>query len=143
MVLEVTGYLVIAVLAAIPTFHYTTLPELVPDHYGLKGEVNTYRDKSSLFTFAIKGIIIFTVLSIASHYPHKFNYISKITPDNALKKYTAARRGLSILKVILAFAWCYITYSMANISELGSFFIPMISILSGLFIVCLFLFIKE
>ena len=81
--------------------YYWTLPEIIPTHFNIHGEVDAHGSKGTLFIMPIVYSIIFVLLSIISRKPEIYNYPVKITADNAAVQYALATRMLRILKTLI------------------------------------------
>jgi hypothetical protein len=60
----------------------------------------------------IIGVVLFTLLSVLSQFPHIFNYPWPITDANARRQYAISRQMLSAVKLALVATFTYITWSM-------------------------------
>lgn len=81
---------------------YPKLPEAIPIHFNLKGEVDGYGPRIMAWLAPIVSFVLFGVRTFLNQHPHQFNYSMKITPENALRQYTLATRMIRVLK------WCLI-----------------------------------
>lgn len=82
-------------------YSYNKLPQIIPVHFDLSGNVDRMGDKSSIFTLPFIASFIYLLLTVLNKYPHMFNYIGEITLDNAKSQYTFATRLLRVIKVIV------------------------------------------
>ncbi len=82
-------------------YSYNKLPQIIPVHFDLSGNVDRMGDKSSIFTLPFIASFIYLLLTVLNKYPHMFNYIGEITLDNAKSQYTFATRLLMVIKVIV------------------------------------------
>jgi uncharacterized membrane protein len=82
-------------------FMYKHLPEIVPTHFNLKGEVDGYGSKYTLLLLPALTSVLHLVFSVLLKYPEKFNYPVKITPANAQLQYLLATRLLRWLNVAI------------------------------------------
>lgn len=82
-------------------YFYKSLPQIIPVHFDLSGNVDRMGDKSSIFTLPFIASFIYLLLTIISKYPQSFNYLQEITLDNAKSQYTFATRLLRVIKVIV------------------------------------------
>jgi uncharacterized membrane protein len=110
--LEVLAYLGVFLLVGISAYYYPRLPETIPQHFNLKGEPDGWGGKGSLLIMPIIGVILFTLLTVLSQFPHVFNYPWPITEANARRQYAISRQMLSAVKLALVATFTYITWSM-------------------------------
>ena len=78
---------------------------------------------------AVPGVI-YLALTILQRFPHVYNYVWPITPDNARVQYLLARQLLAVIKVIEVWTfswilWCTIRTALGAASGLGPAFLPL------------------
>ncbi|MBI1882157.1 MAG: DUF1648 domain-containing protein, partial [Chloroflexi bacterium] len=108
---------------------WSSLPALVPTHFGVSGDVDAWGDKRTLLILPGVSLILYLTLTIASRFPHKFNYPWPITAQNAGEQYHLARSLLAWLKAetIILFAiieWMTIRTALGQANGLGVVFLP-------------------
>jgi uncharacterized membrane protein len=99
--LELTGKIFLIVMWALTLYVFIKLPTTVPIHFNASGKPNKYGSKLTILLLPIIATIIFFVLTWLNKYPHIFNYMTKITADNAQRQYTIAKRKLRFLKLAI------------------------------------------
>lgn len=115
-------------------FSYFKLPETIPIHFNLSGEVDGYGNKGILFLLAVIPTIISVGLTVLNNYPHLFNYTVEITAENAKKQYTFATRMIRYLKLCICILFAAILFEV-NMSAVhssntfGPWFIPVAIVL--------------
>lgn len=134
-ILEVMGYVALAVFWIFVSYAYSVMPETIPTHFNLAGEADGFGDKGTIFLMPIIGTLLFIVLSVVQQRPHTFNYLTEITPENAEKQYTNAVRMMRFLKVGLVVVFIFIevlTYKTAIGSggDLGVWIVPITLVLT-------------
>ncbi len=110
-------------------YHFPKLPQIIPSHFNAAGEVDAYSSKSSLWLLAGMTVFIYGLLTFISFIPDKFNFLVKITVQNANVQYSMAVRLIRYLKLIIVLLFTYIFYSTIRAasypsSGLGLWFIP-------------------
>jgi len=133
-VLEICGLILLVIMWGFTIVNYLKSPETVPIHYDSLGNINGYGSKSTLLFLPLIPTIIFWGLTQLNKYPHVFNYMTKITVDNAESQYIGATRMIRILKVSLVLMFTIDTLSaffrIIGISKgLGVWFFPLSIIL--------------
>lgn len=116
--MEIAGLLVLLSLWIV-TFlkyheHLVSLP--LAEGAGSKGA------RGWIFFLPILGSVFYCGMTILNKYPHVFNYPTKITPQNAEKKYRIATRLIRYLKFILVLSFSLVAWMSsptANISPSG------------------------
>jgi uncharacterized membrane protein len=101
----------------LPSVLFSTLPETIPTHIGLSGEIDGWGSKNQLFILPSISLLILIGLSILNKYPHTFNYLSKVTEENAHQLYTSGTRMLRIAKIIVVIVFFIIEWQICNLSE--------------------------
>lgn len=97
--LDNLGWLLIIIWWVKIIFTLSKLPEVIPTHFTLDGEVDGYGSKWILLILPISGTITYIGLSILNKFPHIFNYLVEITQENAERQYSIATKMIRILKI--------------------------------------------
>lgn len=123
---ETIGMIAIILLVGMPIYYFGSLPELIPSHFDFSGNPDGYSGKGLIWLLPALGLIMYAGLYILNRYPHIFNYLVKITGENAFRQYKLATRFIRILNTSIACLFCYITYAtiqtaMGNQSGLGDY----------------------
>ena len=110
---------------------YGTLPERIPTHFNAAGQADAFGGKQSLLALPVVATVLYVGLSVLNRFPHLFNYLQPITPENALRQYSIATRMIRLLKLVLAgvfFALLYRTVQTAQgeAQGLGTWFLPLV-----------------
>lgn len=108
---------------------WNNIPEVVPGHYNIKGEVDRWGEKWELLVLPAFSAIIFIGLSILEKFPQVYNYPQKFNPSNAEQFYLINRKLLNQLKNIGLIIFAYLLYeSVTNALgwdyDLGLWFLP-------------------
>jgi uncharacterized membrane protein len=101
IILEVAGYIGLAALWILVSVMYYRLPDMVPTHFDLAGEVTDFGPKKISFLMPIIASFQFLIMGVMQQYPEQFNYTVTITPENAERQYTNGVRMLRAVKVVL------------------------------------------
>jgi len=88
---------------------YIKAPDIVPTHFDINGNPNNWGNKITLFIIPGISVLLYIILTIASHYPHIFNYPVKITEGNAERQYLLAIELLSLLKLSVLILFIFIS----------------------------------
>jgi uncharacterized membrane protein len=118
---ETLGRLLLLLLWAYFVWKYPSLPDTLPTHFNLSGHPDGYSTKQTLVGLPIVCTLVFVLLTILTRYPHLFNYPMRITPDNALRQYTAATRMLRMLKLsVVAMFFIILLYIIQSPPQFSS-----------------------
>ncbi|RYZ25031.1 MAG: DUF1648 domain-containing protein [Sphingobacteriales bacterium] len=128
-VLEGAGSLITVLLWCYVVWFYPTLPAIVPIHFDGGGRPDGFGDKASLLILPGITTIIYILLTVLNRYPHTFNYLVEITPENAVKQYKNATKMIRVLKLGIALLFFIISYKTIDIAQgnddgLGPWFLP-------------------
>ena len=118
--LEATSLLLLLLLIGFAVREYATLPGIIPTHFNTAGVVDGYGSKTSIFAMPGVGLFIYSLLTIVNQYPHRFNYIREITPENARLQYSRMTQLLRWMKVGVLMVLFIILYTMANAAKAHS-----------------------
>lgn len=104
------GWFFITIHFCISLYFYFDLPEKIPIHYNLKGEVNGYGSRSTWWLLFIINLLIYYGLSVFTTRtkPWKFNSSVKLTQRNAEKVYGLTLQMLVVLNSTIAFLMLFI-----------------------------------
>ena len=131
--LEITAFVLILLLWIKVISSYSSLPEIVPKHYGFSGKPDAYGDKINILLLPSVGTVLFILLYVLTYFPHTFNYPLKITEKNVVSVYKSATRFIRILNLYLIFVFFVISYHSLEIAQqkakaLGVVTVPMLII---------------
>lgn len=133
--LEWIGAAILLFLIGFSVFAYLHLPEIIPTHYDLRGQTDANGSKTSIFTLPLVALVLFVGMSILNQYPHHFNYLTEITPENAPQQYKNATQMIRIAKLCIVLIFNIIavsTYLVAaqHIPNLTVWLVPAVLLLS-------------
>ena len=128
-VLEIISAVGIIVIVLLTITSWDSIPDRIPMHFDILGVPDAWQGKGWLLFCPIVALGLYLSLSIVNKYPHAFNYLWKITEENAKAQYQNARFLCGLLKseIIWAFSysqWKVIQISFGNAEGLGKAFIP-------------------
>lgn len=99
--LSIVNISCIILMTAVILFYYEDLPDLIPSHFNINGEPDSMGKKFILFIHPFLALLVHLFISWINKYPHNFNYIHKITEQNAQKEYSLAINWMTILSTII------------------------------------------
>ena len=111
---EMVALLCIVFMWGFCIYHFNSLPEIIPTHYGTSGNADDYGSKKTLFLIPFIVTIIVLGMRWLNRYPHKFNYMTAITEENAERQYRMATRLIRYLQFILSVLFTYITVKVVE-----------------------------
>jgi uncharacterized membrane protein len=98
---DIASWILLAGLWTVTIIFYIHLPDEIPSHYNAEGAVDDFSNKAILFLLALIATAVIILLTFLNRYPHRFNYLVKITEDNAAFQYRNALLMISVLKFIV------------------------------------------
>jgi uncharacterized membrane protein len=128
--LEITSKVFLIVLWGLTLFAFLKSPMSIPTHFNASGKADVYGNKMTLLILPILATIIYFGLTRLNKYPHIFNYLKKITVDNAERQYSIATRLMRCMKlaILLIFSliilFSYLT-TIGAANGLGFWFLPL------------------
>ena len=110
-------------------YFFPKLPETIPSHFNVSGQPDNYESKSFFWILPGIGLFVYILLTLINLIPHKFNYLVKITPVNALIQYTMGTRMVRYMKMIVIWLFFFIDFSIIQTIDhpskgLGIWFMP-------------------
>jgi len=129
--LDYGALIVLIVTWGFTVYHFNKLPDIIATHFDISGKPNDFGSKYTIWL--LPAIITFVYVSIftLNRNPHKFNYLTKITEQNAHKQYRLASRMMRILLFNITIMFAYITFkeidgAYTKSSSLEWWFIPLL-----------------
>lgn len=117
-IFEILGWTSVLAIWVLTITNYTNLPDTIPVHYNMAGQVDGFGDKVNILTLPLIATVLFVSLTILNKFPHILNYPASITADNALRQYTNATRLIRYLKFIIVVIFGLISLqTIRNVSE--------------------------
>ena len=100
---------------SIQTYH--SLPDIIPTHFDIHGQVDDNGSKGTLFIMPIIFSVVYLLLTILNTKPQSFNFPVKITEENAAIQYQFATRLLRVMNTLIGWtilSICWIINSSAR-----------------------------
>ncbi|MDR0534132.1 MAG: DUF1648 domain-containing protein [Verrucomicrobiales bacterium] len=121
--LETVAWLLFVLFLTLVFIKYSNLPKQLPVHFNMQGLPDAYGSRKHLFHSAVLGSLLFLLLSVITHFPHRFNYAVAITETNAGRQYFLAVRLIRALKPLIAADFLVIALTMTGLVKgLGNYF---------------------
>jgi len=99
---EVLAIISVLANAVIIGVSYSSLPEVIPNHFGLDGLPNQYGSKSSLWIVVAVSVFIYMLTGIIAMFPESFNY-----PSQKEDKVSQYKLGVKLMRSLRA---CILVY---------------------------------
>jgi uncharacterized membrane protein len=129
--LEYSALIVLIATWGFTIYHFNKLPDIIATHFDLNGNPNGFGSKFTIWLLPIIITLVYILIYVLNRYPHKFNYLTKITEQNAYKQYKLASRMMRILLFNITILFAYITFkeidgAYTKSSALEWWFIPLL-----------------
>lgn len=89
---------------------WTTIPAIVPTHFGISGQANAWGGKESLLVLVGISFFIYIVLTVSIRFPQANNFPWPITEQNIEVQYKLVRLMLQMLKAEVIWIFAYINW---------------------------------
>ncbi|HEY9715170.1 MAG TPA: DUF1648 domain-containing protein [Chroococcales cyanobacterium] len=110
-----TVVLLLITLAIVVTF-WNKLPASIPIHFGADGKSNNFAPQTIIGYLTGFNTALYGLLTFSSFFPHTFNYIWKITEENAARQYLLARQFLRVTKLEVTVLTFFATWTCIQIA---------------------------
>ena len=131
--LEKASQLLLICTWGLVLYVFSRSADIIPTHYDAHGNINDYGSKWTMFIAPFIATALFFGLTRLNRYPHIFNYMVRITAENARRQYTLATRMMRCLKlsvIIVVFIVVLFTSRKGGAAQgPGLWFLPFIYIL--------------
>lgn len=101
----------------------------IPKHFNALGQVDAYGDLGIIWLLSAIGLVLYVGLNILARFPFVFNYLIKVTDENAKRLYTLGVRTIRLLKVIVILSFAFLNLKTIEIAlnrttEIGKCYLP-------------------
>lgn len=135
-VLSIASLLGLIILAA---FSMSSLPAIIPTHFGVDGRPDGWGGKGTLLMLPILSAVLYVGITILERFPWTYNYPVEITEENAAGQYKLARRMLEWVKTVIIAVFLYLLWQTVQMAKglsdgMGAWFLPisLIVLFSGI-----------
>lgn len=125
-VLETIGGVLMAVLIALVALRWPDLPEEIPAHFNIAGEIDRWGGKGELLVLPAVGLLLYALLTVLSFFPQIWNTPVRVTPENQESIYRSVLDSLLLGKAGLAAIFLYLSYSILSLKPLSGAFLPIV-----------------
>lgn len=123
-ILEIIALLLLICLWIYVISNYNSLPDIINTHFNAQGKPDGSGEKQYIFGLPGVATFLYLLVTIASRYPHTFNYLDEITEENALEQYTKMTKLTRILKIILIGIFGYSSWQTISNVDVSPLFFP-------------------
>ena len=108
--MDIVGYIALAVMLAVLIINWRHLPNEVPAHFDGSGNVDRWGSKMELLILPGIGIAMHFFLMIFENFPETHNYPARLNESNIEAFYTNSRQTLNYMRNIMNVLFAYIVY---------------------------------
>ena len=112
---------IVLIIWCIIVVNYNSLPDSIPNHYNLSGNIIGYSSKATMWMHPIIASLIFALMLVINHRPNLLNLPVKVTDENALRVYSIGIRMFQYLSIIalilighMAYQTIYVTSTLPS-----------------------------
>lgn len=109
IMLDIFGILSFLSIGAYCIYIWPSLPDRVPMHYDMSGNIDGWGGKGSILIMPIIGGLMWILLTILERFPHIHNY-SGLTEENVERLYKNSRLLVNVMKNEMMIAFAYFTW---------------------------------
>ena len=123
-ILEIIALLLLVCLWIYVIYNYNSLPDIINTHFNAQGKPDGSGEKQYIFGLPGVATFIYLLVTIATKYPHTFNYTEEITEENALGEYSKTIKMNRILKIVVIGIFSYASWQTINEVDVSPLFFP-------------------
>ena len=123
-ILEIIALLLLICLWIYVIYNYNSLPDIINTHFNAQGKPDGSGEKQYIFGLPGVATLMYLLVTIASKYPHTFNYTEEITEENALEEYSKTIKMNRILKIVVVGIFSYASWQTINEVDISPLFFP-------------------
>ncbi len=120
LLLGVTGYLAV---------NWSSIPDKIPSHYNVVGEVDSWGNKMELLVLAIIGWIMYIGITVLEQFPQAWNTGVTVTEENKARIYPILKMMISTLKLLVVGVFVFLALNSALAKALPLWFLPVFLVL--------------
>ncbi|MCJ7798072.1 MAG: DUF1648 domain-containing protein [Thermoleophilia bacterium] len=117
---DVVAAIGVLVLVTLTAASWATLPDSVPTHFNAAGVADAWGSKNSLLLLPAVALVMWAGLTVLARFPHAFNYVRAITPENAARQYAMGRSFVILLKAEMVWLFASIQWMTIVTARTGS-----------------------
>ncbi|MGE6204458.1 DUF1648 domain-containing protein [Guptibacillus hwajinpoensis] len=99
------------------SLEWGSIPNRIPIHFNASGIPDNWGPKGTIILLPMIGAFLWGGLTILERFPHKYNYIVKITDGNAALQYRSAVVLMRFLKNTIALFFAYVTVESVQMAK--------------------------
>ncbi len=109
-------------------FHWQSLPDRIPTHFGISGEADAWGGKNFLWFMPFFSGAMFLLMAVVTHFPACWNVSASVNDRNRNFVYRQTKNMLCALNFSITLMSFYIQLCTVKASSLHGGFLPVILI---------------
>lgn len=105
------------------------IPNKIPGHYNVVGEIDKITNKNSLIILLAVGWGMFILISTVEKFPQTWNTGVQVTEKNKEKVYRILKNMLGTIKLLISAVFSYLTIVSTTVENLPITFLPIFLVL--------------
>lgn len=114
--LGLAGLFVLVAAAAWILTRWHMLPSEVPMHFDDAGEPDGFGPKYTLLIIPGIALVLWAGLGVLTRFPHRFNYLFRITEQNAERQYGIAVSMVQWIRLCMCAVFAYIAWGSTRVA---------------------------
>lgn len=123
---DILNLAIVIIVTLVTIKFWSILPEKIPSHYGLNGNVDAYGSKNTVFIIIPFMIGLYLLFRFVANRPYIGNYTVKITPLNRDNQYNLVSKFLRVFCFEILILFTYVQFSTIYLRSIKLIFIPFI-----------------
>lgn len=118
--LDVVSWIFVTAGLALAAGYYSDLPDLIPTHFNASGDADKFGSKNTIFILPVLSAVLVGGVVWLAKFPHRFNYLHKITPENAAFEYQRMRTMMRVINALTSLLFLVITWDILRAASGGA-----------------------
>lgn len=134
IIIEVICLFMLSGITLYLIFNWASMPDKIPMHYDIAGEVDRWGNKSELIFLPVISWIMYIFITIMEKFPKFWNTGVQVTEENAQRVYHILKSMIKTTKLFTVVLFSYMTICSASAKNLSSWFllISMVTVFGNL-----------
>ena len=118
-VLRILGAVALAAVTIFVVVRWQQIPDSVPSHYNIMGEVDAWSRKSIILFPVGMGWFVYVMMTVLGSLPQAWNTGVRVTTGNRYIVFRILKSMILILNTIISVFLAYMAFTMAKTQPLG------------------------
>ncbi len=119
---EFITIILLLAMGAYLRFSWSDIPDQVPGHYNIAGQVDRWGNKSELLAIPIICGVLYVLLTLVTYYPPLWNLPLNIGKEDKAKTISLIKNMMCIMKAEMVLCFGYISFQGIRLQPLSPYF---------------------